>query len=387
MIKSKFSSDFELAILGGGQLGKMLLYETRKWDVKTRVLDPSPEAPCRMSANRFTVGDLMDFDTVLHFARGADVVTIEIEHVNTDALLQLQREGVAVYPPPQALAIIQNKVAQKKHYAEHGLPTARFEVFSDATSVREAVDSGRWVLPAVWKAATGGYDGKGVRILHSMDDVLDLPHTECLLEEKVKFVHELGVIVARSESRGEHQTYTPVEMDFHPEANLVEFVISPARVDAAIEKRAREIAIRAADSFHMTGLLAVELFLLEDGTVLINEVAPRPHNSGHLTIEGHYTNQFEQHLRAILDLPLGSTAQKCPAVMVNIVGAEGHSGIVNYEGVESLLQMPGVTPHIYGKKETRPWRKMGHITCVADSLEDALHSAEIAKDTIRATNL
>jgi 5-(carboxyamino)imidazole ribonucleotide synthase len=176
-------------------------------------------------------------------------------------------------------------------------------------------------------------------------------------------------------------------MDFHPEANLVEFVISPARVDAAIEKRVREIAIRAADSFHMTGLLAVELFLLEDGTVLINEVAPRPHNSGHLTIEGHYTNQFEQHLRAILDLPLGSTAQKCPAVMVNIVGAEGHSGIVNYEGVESLLQMPGVTPHIYGKKETRPWRKMGHITCVADSLEDALHSAEIAKDTIRATNL
>lgn len=387
MDKPKFSSEFELAILGGGQLGKMLLYETRKWDVKTRVMDPDPSAPCRMSANSFVVGDLMDYDAVMNFAAGADVVTIEIEHVNTEALAELERRGVAVHPSASALAIIQNKITQKEHYAKHQLPTAGFETFQGAEAVREAIAAGRWSLPAVWKAATGGYDGKGVRILKSDQDVLTLLDVPCLLEEKIDFVHEIGVMVARSEHRQETATYDPVEMDFHPEANLVEFVISPARIDGNVAERAREIARLVADSFQLTGILAVELFLQADGTLLINEVAPRPHNSGHLTIEGHYTNQFEQHLRAILGLPLGSTASKCPAVMVNIVGSEGCHGAVNYEGMEELLQIPGATPHIYGKRETRPWRKMGHITCIGEHLEEVLLRAGRAKESIRVTNL
>ena len=377
-----FSSNFTLGILGGGQLGKMLLTETRKFDITTKVLDPSADAPCRIACNTFVQGSLTDFDTVYRFGKEVEVLTIEIENVNVDALKKLQSEGVKVYPTPQTIELIQNKATQKQFYANHNIPTAPFHRFESLTNLQQAVTNEQITLPFVWKSARFGYDGNGVKIVRQLPDLSLLPEGECIAENLVPFAKELAVIVARNVS-GQATTYPVVEMEFHPEANQVEYVLCPARISEEIAQKARAIAVQVAQAFQVVGLLAVELFLTAEGEVLVNEVAPRPHNSGHYSIESAYTNQFEQHLRAILDLPLGNTDSKVAGVMVNLVGAEGYQGDVVYENIEQILAMEGVTPHIYGKRETRPFRKMGHVTIVNKDIEKARAIAEKVKQTIK----
>lgn len=376
-----FSSDFTLGILGGGQLGKMLLTETRKFDITTKVLDPSPDAPCRIACNTFVQGNLTDFNTVYNFGKDVDVLTIEIENVNVEALEKLQTEGVKVYPSPQTIKNIQNKATQKQFYATHGIPTAPFQVFQNTESLKKAINEQQLSLPFVWKSARFGYDGNGVKIVRQLTDLNLLPNDQCIAESLVPFKKELAVIVARN-AKGQVRTYPVVEMEFHPEANQVEYVLCPARIEEAVAQKARTIAIQVAQAFEVVGLLAVELFQTENDEILVNEVAPRPHNSGHYSIEAAYTNQFEQHLRAILNLPLGSTESKVAGVMVNLVGAEGYQGKVVYENIEQIMAMEGVTPHIYGKKETRPFRKMGHVTIVNPNINKARQIAEQVKNTI-----
>jgi len=379
---SYFSSDFKLAILGGGQLGKMLLYETRKFDIQTLVLDPNPEAPSRLAANYFEQGDLMDFDTVYNFGKQADVVTFEIEAVNVDALEKLENEGITVYPRPQTLRRIQDKGIQKDFYTEKNIPTAPYKKFPNLEDLKLALTANQSSFPFVWKSTQGGYDGKGVQVVRTQEDLAKLVDTPCIAEQMIPFKNELAVIVVRS-PKGEVKTYPVVEMEFHPEANQVEYVICPGRIDAKVAAKARKVATQVSEAFEHVGLLAVEMFQTEDDEILVNEVAPRPHNSGHYSIEGSYTNQFEQHLRAILNLPLGETESKIGAVMVNLVGAEGHTGDVYYEKIEEILALKGVTPHIYGKRETRPFRKMGHVTIVNSDLSEARKIAEQVKNAIR----
>ncbi|MFV9483102.1 5-(carboxyamino)imidazole ribonucleotide synthase [Christiangramia sp. ASW11-125] len=377
-----FSSDFKLGILGGGQLGKMMLYETRKYDIQTLVLDPSPEAPSRISCDYFEQGDLMDYETVLQFGRKADVLTFEIEGINIEALKQLESEGIKTFPSAATLEKIQNKAVQKEFYEQHNLPTAAFKRFPNLELLKSDVNKQKVSLPFVWKSATGGYDGKGVSVIRTEADLANLPDTECIAENLVPFKNELAVIVARNPS-GEVRTYPVVEMEFHPTANQVEYVICPARIENNVAEKARKLAENVSEAFEHVGLLAVEMFQTEDDEILINEVAPRPHNSGHYSIEASYTNQFEQQIRAILDLPLGKTDNKLGGIMVNLVGDEDHEGEVQYKNIEKIMGMEGVTPHIYGKKITRPFRKMGHVTIVNEDLGKARKIAEEVKNSIQ----
>ena len=377
-----FSSDFKLGILGGGQLGKMLLTETRKFDIQTLVLEPSEEAPARYSCNGFYKGSLMDFDTVYQFGKMVDLLTIEIENVNLDALDKLEEEGLPIYPSPKTLRLIQNKGKQKDYYVSNDIPTSPHQRFVDLNDLRNALAKDELEFPFVWKCAQFGYDGNGVKICRSALDLVKLPDVECIAEEMVPFKNELAVIVARSVS-GEVKTYPVVEMEFHPEANQVEYVICPARIDEKVAQKATEVALKVSEAFNHVGLLAVEMFQTEDDEILVNEVAPRPHNSGHYSIEASYTSQFENHLRAILNLPLGNTDSKVAGIMVNLVGEEGFSGQVVYENIEKIMAIDGVTPHIYGKRETRPFRKMGHVTIVNENMTEARKIAEEVKNSIR----
>lgn len=377
-MKNYFSSNFKLGVLGGGQLGKMLLAETQKFDIYTCILDNSISAPCAQICNEFHQGNLMDFDTVYNFGKKVDILTIEIEHVNIDALLKLEGEGLKIYPQPKVLQTIQHKGKQKDFFAKHQIPTSAYKRFSSLNDLKkEALD-----FPFVWKSAQFGYDGTGVKIVKNEADLNSLSDVNCIAEKLIPFKNELAVIVARNEN-GDIKTYPVVEMEFHPEANQVEYVICPARISDDVAQKAQEIALKVSKSFKHIGLLAVELFQTESDDILVNEVAPRPHNSGHYSIEASFTSQFEQHLRSILNMPLGNTDSKVAGIMVNLVGEEGFSGNVVYENMEEILKMNGVTPHIYGKKETRPFRKMGHVTIVNNNLAEARKIAEKVKKTIR----
>ena len=376
-----FSSNTKLGILGGGQLGKMLLYTTRKWDITTHVLDPSKDAPARLACDVFVQGDFSDYQTVYDFGKQLDTLTIEIEHVNTQALRQLEKEGVNVYPSASTLETIQNKGVQKDFYQQHHIPTSSHQRFDSLELLKQAIEIKKVGYPFVWKAALMGYDGNGVKIIRSEKDIEGLSDQECLVEDLVPFTHELAVTVARS-AAGETTTYPVVEMEFHPEANQVEYVLCPARITDEIKEKAIQVALQVSKALKHVGLLAVELFLTADGQILVNEVAPRAHNSGHLTIESSITDQFEQHIRAVLGLPLGSTNSIVAGVMVNLVGAEGYSGPVHYNNIEKLLKMQGVTPHIYGKRDTRPFRKMGHVTIINKDINLAREQAEHAKKII-----
>lgn len=380
--KNLFSSDFKLGILGGGQLGKMLLTETRRYDIQTKVMDPSPVAPCRFGSNEFEVGSLTDRDRVLDFASDCDLITIEIEGVSTEALHQLESKGKLVYPKPATLDIIKNKCRQKEFYRQHKIPTADFISFQNREEMLAGIAASVFELPLVWKAASGGYDGRGVQIVEDQKTLNTLPDQEALLEKKMPFEKEIAVVTARSAS-GEIKSYPVVEMDFHPVANLVEFVFSPSVLPENIQKKAISLAEDLVEKLDHVGLLAVEMFCMPDGEILVNEVAPRVHNSGHLTIEGHVTSQFDQHLRAILDLPLGSTDTVLPAVMVNLTGEEGYTGPVVYDGIKEVLAIPGTAVHLYGKAETRPFRKMGHITITDEKLDTARSKARKVKDIIK----
>jgi 5-(carboxyamino)imidazole ribonucleotide synthase len=383
-----FSSDFKLGILGGGQLGKMLLTETRKFDIQTLVLEPSEEAPARYSCNAFYKGSLMDYDTVYQFGKMVNLLTIEIENVNLDALDVLESEGLPIFPSPKTLRLIQNKGRQKDFYVENNIPTSPHQRFTNLENLKLAIVNQQSTiqLPFVWKCAQFGYDGNGVKIVRALSDLDNLPEVECIAEQMVPFKNELAVIVARSVS-GEVKTYPVVEMEFHPEANQVEYVICPARIDEKVAQKATEIALKVSEAFNHVGLLAVEMFQTEDNEILVNEVAPRPHNSGHYSIEASYTSQFENHLRAILDLPLGTTDSKVAGIMVNLVGEEGFSGQVIYENIEKIMAIDGVTPHIYGKRETRPFRKMGHVTIVNENMVEARKIAEEVKNGIRVISV
>ncbi|MFV8333042.1 5-(carboxyamino)imidazole ribonucleotide synthase [Flavobacterium sp. GSP14] len=377
-----FSSNFKLGILGGGQLGKMLLFDTRKFDIQTYVLDPSDEAPSKIACNHFFKGDLMDFETVYNFGKKVDVLTFEIELVNLEALLKLENEGLKIYPSPKTLKLIQNKGIQKDFYTEHAIPTAKYKRFENLKSLIVDILDSKKKLPFVWKCTEFGYDGNGVKVIRELSDLDNLANVECIAEEMVPFKNELAVIVCRNSS-GEIKTYPVVEMEFHPEANQVEYVICPARIDAKVAEKARAIALHVSEKFNHVGLLAVEMFQTEDDEILVNEVAPRPHNSGHYSIEASYTSQFENHVRAILNLPLGNTDSKVAGIMVNLVGEEGFSGQVVYENIEKIMGIDGVTPHIYGKRETRPFRKMGHVTIVNEDMVEARKIAEKVKNSIR----
>ncbi|WP_397303211.1 5-(carboxyamino)imidazole ribonucleotide synthase [Nonlabens ulvanivorans] len=371
-----FSSPFTLGILGGGQLGKMMLYTTRKWDIATYVMDKDDTAPAFEGCTVFFEGDIMDYQAVMEFGEQVDVLTIEIENVNVQALQDLEDKGIAVSPSARVLNLIRNKAVQKQFYLDSNIPTAPFQIHE------QPILSHGKDYPFIWKSAEGGYDGKGVKVIRQESDLTDLPQVECIYEDMIDFKLELAVIVARNAS-GDMKTYPVVEMEFHPEANQVEYVICPARIDDAVSEKARAIALEVSAAYDHVGLLAVEMFLTKKGDILVNEVAPRPHNSGHYSIEGSVTDQFEQHVRCVLDLPLGNTDSTVAAVMVNLVGEEGHTGNVIYDGIEDILAMPGVTPHIYGKKQTRPFRKMGHVTVVDKDVAVAREIAAQVKDRIK----
>jgi len=382
IVKNYFSSNFKLGILGGGQLGRMLLAETQKLDIYTTILDSSTNAPCAEICNKFVVGNLLDFDAVYNFGKTVDVLTIEIENVNLDALDRLEEEGLTIYPKPKDLRIIQSKARQKNFYIDNQIPTAEFSHYAYLEELKHSYENNIIDFPFVWKAARFGYDGNGVKIVRNIEDLENLPNVECITEKLIPFKNELAVIVARN-ADGETNTYPVVEMEFHPEANQVEYVICPARIDFKVAEKAREIALKVVSKLDFVGLLAVEMFQTKKDDILVNEVAPRPHNSGHYSIEASYTNQFEQHLRSILNLPLGNTESKVAGIMVNLVGEEGFSGDVVYEKIEDILKIEGVTPHIYGKKETRPFRKMGHVTIVNKDIDKAREIAQKVKETIK----
>ena len=380
-----FSSNFKIGILGGGQLGKMMLSETRKFDIQTYVLDPNDNAPAKISCNHFIKGSLTDFSSVYNFGKLVNVLTFEIELVNLEALERLENEGLKVYPSPKTLRLIQNKGVQKNFYNDNKIPTSKFKLFKNFEDLKidYLLDGSQY--PFVWKCAESGYDGNGVKIVRNNNDLFSLPDVECIVEEIIDFKNELSVIVVRNPS-GQIRNYPVVEMEFHPEANQVEYVICPARITEKVAQNAVEIALKVSEKFNHVGLLAVEMFQTENDEILVNEVAPRPHNSGHHTIEANYTSQFENHLRAILDLPLGKCESKVAGIMVNLVGEEGFSGNVIYENIEHILAIDGVTPHIYGKKETRPFRKMGHVTIINENLDAARKIAEQVKKIIRVVS-
>lgn len=379
---SFFSGPGVLGILGGGQLGKMLLHAAQPWDIQTRVLDPDPEAPCKHLCHYFETGNLMDYDTVYRFGKACDVLTIEIEHVNTDALKQLKAEGITVHPDPDALAIIQDKGKQKIFFKHQGIPTSDFGLYQHAEHVKETVAQGLIRYPFVQKTRTAGYDGKGVSIIHNENDLSKLLDGPCIVEDYVPLQGELAVIVARNE-QGEVVCYEPVWMDFHAEANLLDMLVFPAPVPQHIAAQAEQYARVLIEAFQLCGVLAVEFLLDPNGQLYINEVAPRPHNSGHQTIESAVTSQYQQHLRGILNLPLGSTQVTTPSVMINLLGAAEHTGPVVYIGLNPCLEQAGIHVHLYGKKITKPFRKMGHVTVTHADIEQAKQTAQWVKQTIR----
>ncbi len=381
-----FSSSFSIGIVGGGQLGKMILQETRRLDIGTHVLDPSAVAPCRIGCNHFTHGSLTDYETVMSFGEKPDVLTIEIENVNTAALAELEKAGKKVFPQPQVIELIKSKIAQKTFYQKEGIPTSAFKSYSSKAELESAFKQGAFKLPCVWKVDTGGFDGRGVSVLKEVNQIQDLPDAPCLVEDLIPFEKELAVVVARS-ATGEVKAFPTVEMDFHPTANLVEYVFSPSLLPQNIQDQTRQLAEGLAKKLGLVGILAVEMFYTQQGDLLVNEVAPRVHNSGHLSIEGNTTSQFEQHIRAILGLPLGDTETIKPAVMINLVGDPDFEGPVKYQGIEEIMAMPGVYVHLYGKAETRPFRKMGHVTVTAQSLEEAREKAKKVKEKIKVISV
>lgn len=377
-MKSWYNSNFKVGILGGGQLGRMLLQESPNIDVRLCIMDKDPNAPASRLAHEFCNEDILDYEAVLAFGQDKDVITVEIENVNIEALEALEKLGKKVFPQPRVLRIIKDKGIQKQFYADHGIPTAPFQPCANAAEFKSKISK----LPVVQKLCVGGYDGKGVQIIKNESDLENLFDEPNILEEMVDFEKEISVIVARNES-GQITHFPVVECEFNPEANLVEFLFSPALISEAIEEEAISIAKKTIEALDMVGLLAVEMFVTKQGKVLVNEVAPRPHNSGHHTIECNTTSQFGQHLRAILNLPLGSTKLIRPGVMINLLGDVGHHGEVHYENLEKALAIPGVFVHIYGKTETKPFRKMGHITAVGRDLNAAIKKAKEVQNLVR----
>lgn len=372
-----YGKNFKLGILGGGQLGRMLIQSGMDFNIPFAVLDPDAHAPCS-TISEFVNGKLTDFDTVLKFGSSCEIITIEIENVNTSALKELVARGKKVYPQPEVIELIQDKRTQKKFYHEHGIPTAEFVLVENAIDVSNHIA----FLPAVNKLGKEGYDGRGVQIIETTADLSKAFDAPGLLEKLIPFEKEIAVIVARN-ATGEVRSFPAVEMVFHPVQNLVEYLFAPVELHDNIRRDADEIARTVIQKLGMTGILAVEMFITKEGQVLVNEIAPRPHNSGHQTIEANYTSQYEQHLRAILDLPLGDTRQILPSAMVNLLGEPGFEGLARYEGLEEIMKIPGVHVHLYGKRITKPFRKMGHVTIVDADSSSLRNKASFVKQTLK----
>ena len=377
MISKWYGKDLRLGVLGGGQLGRMLIQAANDLNIHLHCLDPDPNAPCSEIAHSFSCGSLTDFNTVLNFGSDKHLITVEIENVNVEALAELEKKGVKVFPQPNVLKLIQDKGLQKEFYLKNNIPTAAFELISSKAELLLKTD-----FPFVHKLRTGGYDGKGVKIISNLSEAEQSFDAPSVIEEKIDFQKELSVLVARNE-KGEIKTFPLVECEFNPEANLVEFLFSPADVSPEIELKAKEIASQLIGKLNMVGLLAVELFLTKSNELLVNEIAPRPHNSGHHTIECCTTSQFSQHLRAILNLPLGDTSLIQAGAMINLVGEKEFNGPVIYDGLENLLSIPGVFPHLYGKEISKPFRKMGHITITGKNINELKAKRDKIKGLIR----
>lgn len=358
-------------------MGRMLIQEAISYDIHVHIMDNEENAPSSKIATSYTLGDITNYEDVMNFGKDMDVLTVEIENVNIQALYDLEKKGVKVYPQPRVLEIIKDKGTQKEFYRENDIPTSEFELLPAGVSK----DALRSKVPFVNKMRTGGYDGKGVQIIRSESDLDNCFTVPAIAEKLVPFEKELSVIVARNQ-RGETAVYPTVECEFN-EANLVAYLFSPADITADIEKKVMDMAIDVINKLEMVGILAVELFLTKEGEILVNEIAPRPHNSGHHTIECNVTSQFEQHMRSVLNMPLGSTEMIRYGVMLNLIGSEGFSGPAIYEGMEEIIKFPGVHPHLYGKSNTKPYRKMGHITVSAGSMREAKSIAEQIKHSVR----
>ncbi len=370
--------DKKIGILGGGQLGRMLLQEAANWDLNIHVLDPDPQAPCTGLTPFFTQGNFTDFDTVYNFGKTLDIITIEIENVNTEALKKLEQEGKQVFPQPHVIETIQDKRSQKAFYTAQQIPTAAYLLTDNKDAIKEHLE----FLPAFQKLGKGGYDGKGVQLLGSEADLEKAFDAPSFLEKAVAIEKELAVVVARN-PRGEIAIFPAVEMVFDPVLNLVDYLFAPAQISETQQQTIARLAIQLVEAWQLVGLLAVELFLTQSGEILVNEVAPRPHNSGHHTIEANYTSQFEQYLRAILGLPLGNPDARTPAAMVNVLGEPNHQGNAHYEGIEHLLMQENTYLHLYGKQQTKPGRKMGHITLLADTPEELTKRIAFAKKSLK----
>lgn len=373
-----FYNNFKLGVLGGGQLGKMLIQEAVNLNISTYILDPDANAPCKDLCTEFFQGSLKDFDTVYNFGKQVDLLTIEIEHVNVEAMEKLQAEGLQVYPQPEILRMVQDKGLQKQFYRLNKIPTAPFHLVNSKEEIKQFASE----FPFFQKLRKEGYDGRGVvrlRDANNLENAFDVPS---VLEKLVDFEKEISVIVSRN-AKGEVAVFPTVELVFNSEVNLVEHLFTPANINSEIEKQAKEIAVHVIESLKMVGLLAVEMFLTKTGEILVNEIAPRPHNSGHQTIEGNFTSQYMQHLRAILNLPAGNTDIQTPAVMVNLLGEPGFTGDAVYEGLEEVLAIDGVNIHLYGKTTTKPFRKMGHVTIIDNDLKSAMQKADRVKKILK----
>lgn len=373
-----FYGDLKLGILGGGQLGRMLIQQAINYNVTVKVLDPDRDAPCKKLCDEFVVGSLGDYETVYKFGKKVDLLTIEIEKVNVDALEQLEKEGVLVYPQSRIIRLIQDKGLQKQFFKENDIPTAEFQVISTP----EQLKNSHIAFPYIQKLRRDGYDGKGVYKVVDESYLAKAFKEPSLIERWVDFQKEIAVIVARNED-GEIKAFPMVEMEFNPEANLVEFLIAPSTLPFEVHQEAERIAKRVAECLNIVGLLAVEMFLDKNGKILVNELAPRPHNSGHQTIEGNVVSQFEQHLRAIFNQPLGDTACLNHAIMINVLGEAGYEGPAVYQGIEDVLECAGVYIHLYGKALTKPFRKMGHVTIVDTDREKAIEKARFVQKTLK----
>ena len=373
--------DKKLGIIGGGQLGKMLLSECNKMNIYSSVLDPNKNSPCKNLSNKFYCGDFNDYDTVYSFGKDCDLITFEIEHINVDALESLEKIGKAIYPKSKTLRIIQDKNLQKSFFKKNNIPTSNFEYFKSLDELKKSIEDNKVKFPCVWKKTKFGYDGFGVKILNSFDDINNLPNSEMIIEDYIPFEKELSVIVARN-VKGDIKCYRTVEMEFNNISNQVEYVISPGKISEEIDNEAQKLAIKLSESLDCVGLLAVEMFMNKN-KILVNEVAPRPHNSGHFSIEACESSQFQQHIRAIFNLDLGETKHSGSAIMLNLVGEKGFKGKVFYDNLDEVFKDKSANLHIYGKEETRPNRKMGHVTIICDKFEEAYKKAKTLKDTIK----
>lgn len=369
----------KVGILGGGQLGRMLLQAAANYPVETFVLENDAECPAAHLCHHFTRGDIRNFDDVYAFGKNLDALTIEIENVNTEALEKLEAEGVKVYPKPSVLKTIKNKILQKEYYRQHEIPTADFRITKDFAELKQTAD----FLPAVHKLGEGGYDGRGVQVIKTNDDISKGFDTPSVLEKMVAIKKEVAMMVAIND-KGETALYPPVEMLFDKDLNLLDYQLCPAEIDEKTLWTIEAVALSVVRNFKSPGLFAIELFIDKNGDVLVNETAPRVHNSGHHTIEAHYSSQFDMLWRIILGYPLGNTDAILPSIMVNIIGAEGFSGDVKYEGLDEVLKIENLFVHLYGKKQTKPGRKMGHVTILSKEKQDLLYQSNKVKRTLLA---